>query len=212
MRWLLYIPAVIVTVLMFIYDPEIISLIAGLRSPFLNSLSVFITNIPLSAIVFITIVLAFFVGKRLKLASLLKGRIDFALYLASLAATGLIVTVMKYAVGRIRPFIALKLPLVEHIPYAAFSANASFPSGNASLTFVLLPFLYKHKGLFAVWLAFSVIVSMNRLYTGLHYPGDVIAGAIIALFIGHMALCIRNRLQMPQIFIYLLSVIVIILL
>jgi undecaprenyl-diphosphatase len=65
----------------------------------------------------------------------------------------------------------------------------SFPSGHALLTFLAASIIggflgWKYR--LAVYLAAS-LVAISRLYLGVHYATDVLAGALIGLFIGEMA-------------------------
>lgn len=72
-----------------------------------------------------------------------------------------------------RPFVQYGIaPLIEH------SANASFPSDHAAVSFAIAValMLYNRKiGIFAVFAAF--IISTIRVVALLHYPIDAIAGA-----------------------------------
>lgn len=99
----------------------------------------------------------------------------------SVAGAFAISTLVKVAVGRPRP-------PVEHLEAVA---SASFPSGHtttaAAFYFaLLLVFLATEPRRFSRWLAVAgaevvvVGVGLSRIYLGVHYPSDVIAG----LFIG----------------------------
>lgn len=76
-----------------------------------------------------------------------------------------------------RPFAAHKVNLlVGHI------ANASFPSDHAAISFALATsiFIYDPKlGVLAYLLA--VLISFSRIFAGLHYPSDIIVGALIGI-------------------------------
>lgn len=75
-------------------------------------------------------------------------------------------------------------------PYETFDAvqrliakqhDASFPSGHAASSFVAAVSFYiyfpKKIGIPAIILAIGI--ALSRLYVGVHYPGDILAGAII---------------------------------
>ncbi|MGV7221374.1 MAG: phosphatase PAP2 family protein [Nitrospinales bacterium] len=66
---------------------------------------------------------------------------------------------------------------------------SSFPSDHAVLFFAIaagLFFISKRIGLFA--LTYSIlIISLPRVYLGLHYPTDILAGGIIGIGIGGLA-------------------------
>ncbi|MBR2188177.1 MAG: phosphatase PAP2 family protein [Eubacterium sp.] len=67
-------------------------------------------------------------------------------------------------------------------------ADASFPSGHAANGFacslVLLRMLPKKAGVPLVILA--AVISFSRLFVGVHYPSDVIAGFLIALAVSQL--------------------------
>jgi undecaprenyl-diphosphatase len=78
---------------------------------------------------------------------------------------------------RARPFAAhAVLQLIRH------PANASFPSDHAvgafAIAFVIWLFR-KRDG--TAWLGLAACIAFSRIWTGVHYPADVIAGAAIGI-------------------------------
>jgi undecaprenyl-diphosphatase len=58
-----------------------------------------------------------------------------------------------------------------------------FASSHASNTFALaffLLFIYRNKYA-KMMIGWAVIVSYSRIYVGVHYPGDIVMGAILGL-------------------------------
>jgi len=103
-------------------------------------------------------------------------------YIISLCAIGIVVFALKFGVGRYRPNMM---------------SNHSFPSGHAALLFSSIPF-FKNKTLQRIWLIVSCVLVFIRLYFGLHYLGDVIAGALIGYFVPLIVLKISMRLAQKQ--------------
>jgi membrane-associated phospholipid phosphatase len=80
--------------------------------------------------------------------------------------------VVKLAVGRRRPSLP-GLPALTGTP-----TGLSFPSAHASTSFAGA-LAYKRLGLPAPPLyALAACLSLSRLYLGVHYPSDVLAGAL----------------------------------
>ena len=102
----------------------------------------------------------------------------------ALAAAGL----SKFIVGEIirqlwfrsRPFIALNFaPLINQSP-----AEASFPSGHALFFFALatIVYLYNKKAGILFYIA-SFFIAVARVFVGVHWPSDVLAGAVLGILI-----------------------------
>ncbi|MEI6478253.1 MAG: phosphatase PAP2 family protein [bacterium] len=77
-------------------------------------------------------------------------------------------------------------PFITHTDLVAMTFKvdaASFPSGHTMLAFALAFSLvfsgYKKSGWCAVILA--VLVGLGRIFSGVHYPSDVLAGAVIGV-------------------------------
>ncbi|RUT31594.1 undecaprenyl-diphosphatase [Paenibacillus zeisoli] len=84
--------------------------------------------------------------------------------------------------GLIGHFLYRDRPFAAHtvIQLIAHPANASFPSDHALGAFVIAStfWLYRWKeGI--LWLILGGLIALSRVWTGVHYPSDVIAGAVI---------------------------------
>lgn len=109
------------------------------------------------------------------------------LALAALALGGLLTNVtLKQLVGRIRPWHTVDglLFLVEELdPH-------SFPSGHTCAAFAAAGVWF--RGLPWRWmrvtgLAMAVLMGLSRLYVGVHFPSDVLAGALVGLLAAWLA-------------------------
>lgn len=68
--------------------------------------------------------------------------------------------------------------------FGFYSAHAS--SSFAVAVFVLRLAGQKYKWLFPVMLLYALLVSYSRIYLGVHYPFDVLTGAVMGSLIGYM--------------------------
>lgn len=108
------------------------------------------------------------------------------LTLIALLFSGLIAVILKHMIHEPRPFVSLDnvhLLISEDDPF-------SFPSGHTASTFAVVTFLVlnmkklakKHYKIINVLLViFVVLIPFSRMYVGVHFPGDVLAGGIIGI-------------------------------
>lgn len=92
----------------------------------------------------------------------------------------------KYSFERLRPCNVADLQdiirvVVQRSSYGFFSGHAS--NSMATTVFFFLIFRRYYKG--AVWLfAFPLVFAYSRIYLGLHYPGDILAGYLFGASTG----------------------------
>ena len=107
--------------------------------------------------------------------------------LISLLFDYLIINVaLKALIARPRPFVVNELitPLVTNVsPYRSFPSGHS--GGSFSAMFALYKWVPKKIGIPALILA--TMVALSRLYVGVHYPTDIIAGCIIGFICSVLA-------------------------
>lgn len=86
---------------------------------------------------------------------------------------------VKPIVARPRPFVAAPVPsVIGRLP-----TDASFPSGHATSSFAGATALTMvEPALSALWWALAAAIAYSRIYLGVHYPSDVLAGAGIGAF------------------------------
>ena len=95
--------------------------------------------------------------------------------------------VIKWMVGRGRPFVGGKADAFNFVHFAGTEAYASFPSAHAITSFALA------FAVSAVWpqaraamIVYAFLIAASRLVLLAHHPSDVVAGALIGV-VGAMA-------------------------
>lgn len=88
---------------------------------------------------------------------------------------GIFTEVIRFVYERRRPFEVLDFtPLVPN-------GGPSFPSGHAAMFFALaLAILYLHKKLGWWYLVSAFVVSLARVFAGVHWPSDILGGFVVA--------------------------------
>lgn len=95
---------------------------------------------------------------------------------ASLIALG-IAHVIAGAVDRARPYAAH--PGDAHL-YVPASHDPSFPSDHATAAFAIAMAIWlRNRAVGAFALALAALLSLSRVAVGVHYPSDVVVGALI---------------------------------
>ena len=102
-------------------------------------------------------------------------------FLAALVARFGVVTTIYYFYIRLRPFVAHAA--TQLISYDA--AKPSFPSGHATFFFALAMVVYLYNKKIGAWfLAAALLISLARVYAGVHYLSDILAGVLIGSLVG----------------------------
>lgn len=118
-----------------------------------------------------------------------KGKKEILYFVLSLITTVLITTLLRAIITRERPF-----PSQHKLGKDIFLDNRSFPSGHTAFTFTLFNFI-KNNVLVAIWWLFSIFIMISRVWNGMHYPSDVIAGAVIGYLVPWTFLKIIKKIK-----------------
>jgi undecaprenyl-diphosphatase len=97
--------------------------------------------------------------------------------------------IIKKAVERPRPCHEAAIAAQIHLVNNYCGGEFGFVSSHAANGFALFTFLFlllknRDKKLIRLLLAWTIIVSYSRIYLGVHYPGDVICGALLGALLG----------------------------
>ncbi len=114
------------------------------------------------------------------------------IFIAALILGALFVHMLKEFIHSSRPLAYFKDSVVYWVGPALKSG--SFPSGHAQTAFTAACFLsWIFPGLRVLFFSLSVIVGFSRIFCGVHFPRDVLCGAIIGIVCFYAVLWIFTR-------------------
>ena len=150
----------------------------SVRNPILDNIMIFITSLGNGGMIWIAATIVLLIPKKTRKAGIMSA----VALLGSLIINN---NIVKNIVQRPRPFVTFTdLQIIIPTP-----SEFSFPSGHTSSSFAAAAVFYRHLpkklGLPAVILA--GLIGFSRLYVGVHYPTDVIAGVLMGILLSYLA-------------------------
>lgn len=157
-----------------------------IHTPLLDKILAFITSLGNAGIIWIMLAVVLLILPKTRKA----GIIVAAALLMDLILCNLI---LKNLVARVRPYdvntaiaILIKKPL-----------DFSFPSGHTAASFAAMTalFLAKMKKAWIAALILAVLIAFSRLYFYVHYPTDVLGGAVVGILSGIIGYAIVEKID-----------------
>ncbi|MDN3016220.1 phosphatase PAP2 family protein [Paenibacillus sp. BSR1-1] len=160
------------------FDKIIIYYVQGFEAPWLTNIMKVFTfiggTIPAAVISLLSILILYKVFNH---------RSELVLFIAVLLGANILFLTLKQLFHRARP----------DLHRLAEASNYSFPSGHATMAFalygVLTFLLWRHistrlgRTILIIFSVFMIVViGISRIYLGVHYPSDIIAGYFISAF------------------------------
>ena len=101
--------------------------------------------------------------------------------------------ILKNVFCRIRPFdvnTAVQVLITK-------PRDFSFPSGHTSASFAAATALYlaKERKLFATTLVLACLIAFSRMYLYVHYPTDILGGALLGILCGYLGCRIVQKAE-----------------
>jgi undecaprenyl-diphosphatase len=202
-------------IFLFDFDKSIFSWInADWSNPFFDWVMPWITHLADAAIVWIWMILIGLVaGWKLAVANktdrsksqqrlwMIKAGLFFCLYVALMYGVNAgVYNLAKHLAHRSRPFVEQTVVLrVPSITASNLRHDSSFPSGHAANAFMVAAILadrFRRKR--HLFYGLAAWVALSRIYLGVHYPSDVVAGGCLGFIITWAMLSfhsLRNRIM-----------------
>ena len=202
-RGIILIIAIIITLISFFLDNYVINFFSFIKNPYFDSFFIGLTLVSSEIIIFFLLTSLFLWKEN-------KRRWILPLWI-TLLSSAIISFIMKFIIQRPRPFQEGLVKIMEVFQNMNFEVwNFSFPSFQTMFVFCSLPILSKEfPKLKYIWFVLAGLVGISRVYFGLHFISDVLAGGIIGYLIGiwvigleeenkfglrmYRKICLRNR-------------------
>lgn len=148
----------------------------NMTSPLMNSIMMFFTTLGNVGIIWIITGATLLCFK--------KYRYWGAMILVALIFTFVIdEVVLKNLIDRPRPFV-VNTDITLLIPEPS---GSSFPSGHAATSFACAYVIFKcNKKMGIIALSVAAVIAFSRIYLYVHYPSDILVGAILGLICGEI--------------------------
>lgn len=157
-----------------------------LRNSIFTPIFKIITSLGDAGVIWIIITFALVINKKTR-------RVGYICILSLLGTLIINNIILKNVVARVRPFNAvpgLAALIAEPVDF-------SFPSGHTAVSFSAAVVIYrncpKKYGVPAIVLA--CLIAISRLYLGVHYPSDVLAGIISGVSIAYFSQYVMNLIS-----------------
>ncbi|TCJ05668.1 phosphatase PAP2 family protein [Cytobacillus praedii] len=173
------------------FDSTIITFVQGFENSSLTAVMKFFTFIgDTNSVIVLSILVIIF------LYAVLKHRVELILFIVAIIGSAVLNQLLKYSFQRARPELHR---LIEIDSY-------SFPSGHAMnaftvytiITFLLWRHIPSRAGRILLIIISALMIftiGISRIYLGVHYPSDIIAGYFASACWLGMAICFFQKYQ-----------------
>lgn len=166
----------------FNFDSEIVKLVSSIRINSLDNFFLGLSVVSSGVIIFFILTSLFFFGSHGEKRKLILP-LWFTIFLSVVVSF-----LLKSMVQRQRPFqlgIISAPEILQKVSHLTW--NFSFPSFKTMLVFSAIPILSKvFPRSKYVWIVFALLVALSRVYLGMHFLSDVIAGGLIGYLLGNI--------------------------
>lgn len=160
-------------------DKELLLFLNLHHTPFVDAFMIMVSGKVIWSVFYISIIYAFLKQYGYKHTFLILISIGVLMVFCDQIASG----IFKPFFQRFRPSHDPELKNLVHVINDYRGGKFGFASSHASNTFGLaffLSFLFKNKMLNIFLFSWAILVAYSRIHLGVHYPGDIAMGALIA--------------------------------
>lgn len=155
---------------------KILDWMQGLHTPILDHIMCFITKLGNAGMIWVILAVVLLLISKTRKTGMI---VAAALILDLIICNG----ILKNLVARVRPFdVNTAIHLLVKKP-----GDYSFPSGHTAASFATVAALYfaGEKKLWKPALVLAIMIAFSRLYLYVHYPTDVLGGALVGVICGY---------------------------
>lgn len=178
-------------------DTSVFLAINGHHSPFFDSFMTLFTGRFIWIPMYVMVLWILFRGSHWKNALLYTAAIGMAVFLTDQTCASLI----RPAVERLRPSnLQNTLSEFAYIVNDYRGGSYGFPSCHSANSFALATFLIlfvRRRGFSIFIIGWALLNSYSRLYLGVHYPGDLLVGAVIGTTFSAFCYIVSSRFEAP---------------
>lgn len=144
---------------------------SNLRNPVLDKVMVAITSLGNMGIIWIVISIILIISKKHRKTGVM---VIAAVFLSTILGEG----ILKHIFRRLRPVNEI----LKNGPLIAKPLSYSFPSGHTACAFAAYGVIAKYSKKYSIAVfILAILIGFSRLYLYVHYPTDVLCGAILGL-------------------------------
>lgn len=156
----------------------------NIANPVLDFVAVFISSLGTMSILWVVLTAVLLINKKTR-------RLGAAMAVAVILVFIIGNLILKPMIARVRPYeinSTINLLVAKENDY-------SFPSGHTYFAFCCATVIFmRHKKVGTAFLIFAVFMGLSRLYLYVHFPTDVICGAVLGIIVGIAAHFIEKKL------------------